>query len=388
VTQGWKQGAVAEFCHVEYGTRVVRKRDQGSAYPVYGGGGATFAMDTFNREDRVVIARFGMSEWCTRFVAGKFFLNDSGLTLSPRNPEELLPQYLDLWALAMNDEIYSLGKGAAQKNLDAPAFRRLPVSHPIEVSAQRRIVHILHEALRDVAASKANAERNAANARALFDSHLQVLFSHHGEGWVQTSLGEEIDLLPGFAFKSPQYTEAEVGVRLLRGDNIVQGRLRWDNAKRWPASDVAAYERYRLCAGDVVLAMDRPWVTAGLKRARISDSDLPCLLVQRTARLRGNGRLDNGFLLYLISSPPFARHILGIQTGLGVPHISGQQIKDFRFWRPSMGEQLEIACKLDELVEDIQRLEAIFLRKREALLELTTSLLHHAVGGQLGTQAA
>jgi type I restriction enzyme, S subunit len=172
-------------------------------------------------------------------------------------------------------------------------------------------------------------------------------------------------------------------VRLLRGDNIVQGSLRWDDVKKWPASDMAEYKSYELCAGDVVLAMDRAWVKAGLKRAQISEDDLPCLLVQRTARLRATGSLDSRFLLYLISSAAFTYHILGVQTGIGVPHISGQQIKDFRFARPPLPRQREIVTEIDGLREETQRLETIYRQKLAALDELKKSLLHQAFSGNL-----
>ena len=72
----WEIKRLDDACEVEYGTRVVQKKDGGKIYPVYGGGGATFFMDTFNREDCLVVARFAMSAQCTRFVEGKFFLND------------------------------------------------------------------------------------------------------------------------------------------------------------------------------------------------------------------------------------------------------------------------------------------------------------------------
>ena len=36
--------------------------------------------------------------------------------------------------------------------------------------------------------------------------------------------------------------------------------------------------------GDVILAMDRPWIEAGLKWAFVRESDLPAFLVQRVAR--------------------------------------------------------------------------------------------------------
>src|SRR6266550_4937746 len=148
-----------DVCEVEYGTRVVQKRDGGTVYPVYGGGGATFQMDEFNREDRLVIARFGMSEECTRFVAGKFFLNDSGLTVWPKNGV-LLPRYLDYQMLSLNDDIYALGKGAAQKNLDVPAFRALPLLVPNDASDQQRVVGILDEAFEGLGTARANAEQN------------------------------------------------------------------------------------------------------------------------------------------------------------------------------------------------------------------------------------
>ena len=233
-------------------------------------------------------------------------------------------------------------------------------SYPIPIPPlpeQRRIVGILDKAFAGIATAKANTEKNLQNARALFESHLKSIFTEKGEERVGTTLGGEADLLSGFPFKSARYTNSEKDVRLLRGDNIVQGSLRWDDVKRWPASDTAEYKRYELTTGDVVLAMDRPWVKAGLKRAQISFDDLPCLLVQRTARLRGNGSMNNRFLVYLISSGAFTQHILGLQTGIGVPHISGQQIRDFQFLKPPVKEQLHIAHQLDEFLAETQRLE-------------------------------
>jgi type I restriction enzyme S subunit len=156
--------------------------------------------------------------------------------------------------------------------------------------------------------------------------------------------------------------------------------------KKWPANDTEAYDRYQLRDGDVVLAMDRPWVKAGLKRATISADDLPCLLVQRTARLRGGVNLDNRFLIYIIGSEAFTHHLLGVQTGIGVPHISGQQIKDFNFARPPIAEQRRIADNLDTLRAETRRLESIYQQKLAALEALKKSLLHQAFNGQLSDE--
>ena len=172
--------------------------------------------------------------------------------------------------------------------------------------------------------------------------------------WPLTTLDDEVELLTGFPFKSDRYTDAVDGIRLLRGDNIIQGSLRWDGVKKWPAADVVGYENYQLQYRDVVLAMDRPWIEAGLKYAAIFNADLPCLLVQRTARLRGGARLDTEFLRYIIGSREFTQHILAVQTGTVVPHISAKQIKEFSFFLPPLPKQKAIASvlgTLDDLIE-------------------------------------
>jgi type I restriction enzyme S subunit len=167
--------------------------------------------------------------------------------------------------------------------------------------------------------------------------------------WKFTTLGAEADLISGFPFRSNKYTDDPRDVRLLRGDNIVQGNIRWVNAKRWSIEDAPNFEQYELKKDDVVLAMDRPWIDAGLKYAAIDNDDLPCLLLQRTTRLRGGPNLDIRFLRYVIGSPEFTKHIQSITTGSLVPHISSRQIKDFVFRLPPLATQERIAAVLSAL---------------------------------------
>jgi type I restriction enzyme S subunit len=172
--------------------------------------------------------------------------------------------------------------------------------------------------------------------------------------WVDTELGAVADLLPGYAFKSSSFTDSSSGIRLVRGDNVAQGGLRWDGAKRWPVDKLDGLEKYELSQGDVVIAMDRPWIDAGLKYASVTKSDVPSLLVQRVARLRARLGLDQGFLRYVVGSPQFTSYILGIQTGTAVPHISGSQIAAYRFRLPDIAEQRRIAGVLGVLDEKIE----------------------------------
>lgn len=168
-------------------------------------------------------------------------------------------------------------------------------------------------------------------------------------------LADHVNLMTGYPFKSASYTNDPDALRLVRGDNVVQGCLRWDNAARWPSEQTDGLEQYRLEPGDVVLAMDRPWIEAGLKYARIGIADVPALLVQRVSRLRAGDKLDQGFLFYLIGSQTFTNHVLAVQTGTAVPHISGNQILDFRFQLPPLREQRAIANVLGALDDKIEQ---------------------------------
>ena len=135
-----------EVASIEFGTRVVKSKVAGTQYPVYGGGGETFRIDSYNRENRVVVGRFALSKQCTRFVSGKFFLNDSGLTVKTKDAAVLIQDLLDKLILYSNDFIYNLARGAGQKNLNINDFKELKISFPINIEEQQRIVKILDKA--------------------------------------------------------------------------------------------------------------------------------------------------------------------------------------------------------------------------------------------------
>ena len=59
----------------------------------------------------------------------------------------------------------------------------------ISIPEQQSIVAILDQAFADIEKARANAEKNLKNARELFDSYLQQVFSQRGEKWVDSTLG-------------------------------------------------------------------------------------------------------------------------------------------------------------------------------------------------------
>lgn len=171
-------------------------------------------------------------------------------------------------------------------------------------------------------------------------------------------LGELARIQAGYAFESARFTESPTDVPLVKGENVQQGYVDWSIAKRWPEAEMDALKQFLLKPGDIVVAMDRPWVEAGLKWAYIKPEDPPSLLVQRVARLRAGCELDQTYLRAVISSSYFSAYIQPIVTGVNVPHISGKQIAGFKVPVPPLEQQSKVAALIsayDDLIANNQR---------------------------------
>ncbi|RJX67242.1 restriction endonuclease subunit S [Vibrio sinensis] len=191
-------------------------------------------------------------------------------------------------------------------------------------------------------------------------------------GWEFTTFEHHIDLLSGFAFKSAQYTENSDDIRLLRGDNIAPNTLRWDGVKTWDKHQYAELQKYHLRENDFVIAMDRTWVSSGLKVAEVTKNDLPCLLVQRVARIRSLPTLEQSLLRQYFSSHRFEQYVKGVQTETAVPHISSKQIKEFPLLLPPLPEQRKIAQILstwDRGITTTEKLIDASKQQKKALMQ-------------------
>ena len=166
--------------------------------------------------------------------------------------------------------------------------------------------------------------------------------------WVAAPIGRVATLQPGYAFKS-QWFSGE-GVRLLRGTNIVPDDTRWDEVAYLPTTMVAEFEEYRLHSGDIVIAMDRPLVSAGLKVAQLTETDLPALLLQRVGRFVVQECLYSGFLWHFLHSSLFIDHVRDQATGSDLPHISATDIETVMMPLPPLSEQRAIASRLNVLM--------------------------------------
>jgi type I restriction enzyme S subunit len=192
------------------------------------------------------------------------------------------------------------------------------------------------------------------------------------QGWSSTYVGDVVDMLNGYAFKSEWFKPA--GTRLLRNVNIAHGHVDWNTPAYVDAALAKEYGQFALDEGDLVLTLDRPIISSGLKFAVIGERDLPCLLLQRVARLSPDPRvLSRDFLVLWMLSDAF---IGALDPGRsnGVPHISTKQVASMPFRLPPIAEQARIVARVTEL----RRLCAD-LRQRLATSQATQSRLAEAL---------
>jgi type I restriction enzyme S subunit len=254
-------------------------------------------------------------------------------------------------------------------------------SYPIPVPPlpeQRRIVGILDEAFGGIVTAKANAEKSLQNARALFESYLQSVFTPRGKGWVVrqlASLCREITV----GHVGPMKTEyKESGVPFLRSQNIRPFEISMDNAMFIDAAFHRALKKSQLRPGDLAIVRTGYPGTAAVIPPELPDSNCSDLVIVRPSK-----EVNPHFLAAFFNSAFGKQLVLGKIVGAAQKHFNITAAKEVMLHVPPMPEQRVIVAKLDDLREEAQRLESIYQRKLAALDELKKSLLHQAFAGKL-----
>ncbi|MGL6336207.1 restriction endonuclease subunit S [Aeromonas jandaei] len=201
--------------------------------------------------------------------------------------------------------------------------------------------------------------------------------------WEYRKIKYFIEVLPGFAFKSQDYSNNPEDLKLLRGINVSPDQIKWDDTVFWPKEKTAGLDSFMLKKGDLVIAMDRPWVSSGIRIAEIQKDDLPCLLLQRVGRIRGGSELSTEYVKLLLSTNLFLSYFEPMLTGISVPHISTDQIEQFCCPIPSIKEQNDILQFIRNEMTQFEKTLSIQKYEIDKLKEYKTTLINSAVTGKI-----
>ncbi|MEQ6918218.1 restriction endonuclease subunit S [Halomonas aquatica] len=254
---------------------------------------------------------------------------------------------------------------------------------------QKRIVTILDDAFEEIDTVVANTENNLANARELFDSYLNSVFSQRGEGWVEMRLEEIV-------------SSTQIGLvrnRKEQGENLEHGYVKMDNITPYNRfdgknivrveADKPEVEKYRLKKDDLLFNTRNSYELVGKSCLYDIDKEEPVLFNNNIMRIRFVGEIYPNFAAYLFYSPKVKKQLESMKSGTtNVSAIYYKSLKDIRLAFPSLDTQKTICRRLDEMSARTQKLEAIYQQKLTALAELKQSLLHKAFSGELTVERA
>ena len=263
--------------------------------------------------------------------------------------------------------------GAGIQHFTGEALAQFEIPVP-PLSEQQRIVGILDEAFGGLASAQAHAAQNLQNARDLFESHLNAVFTQRGEGWVEKSLGEVADLLDCL-HKTPIY--AETGFPMVRVTDIKPGFLDLSKTRKVDEQTFKAFSKgHNPKAGDIVFSR-----VGSCGVSALVNSDEPFCLGQNTVFILP--KINSVLLYHYLNSPHAKEQFKAFIDGTTQPTISMKSIRQVAVPIAPPAEHDGLVAKLDSMREETQRLESIYQRKLAVLAELKKSLLHQAFNGEL-----
>ncbi len=172
-------------------------------------------------------------------------------------PKQFLPAFFNLYSQS-NDYLSTVAKectGTTRNRISRSNLGLTPVPVP-QLPEQQRIVGLLDEAFAGIASAKANAEKNLQNARALFESHLQSVFTRRGPDWVEKKLEEVVDakctLSYGIVQPGQEYLN---GLPVVRPTDLTTSVIALSGLKRIDPKLADSYRRTTLRGGELLLCV-------------------------------------------------------------------------------------------------------------------------------------
>ena len=284
--------------------------------------------------------------------------------------EQLDYKYLYHYLTSIVELLDSLGTGATFRELSSGKLKEVPIPVP-PLPEQRRIVALLDEAFADLAAARAAAERNLRNARALFDSRLNEVFTRKGEGWVERRLGD--------------FGKVSMCKRIFKEETTPNGDIPFYKIGTFGKEPdayipIETYNRYRAKypfpkKGDILIS------ASGTIGRRIRYGGEPAYFQDSNIVWIDNDEKQvlNDFLYHFYRACEW-----NSTKGATISRLYNDNLRQIVIALPtSFQEQRRIVAHLDALAAETRKLENLFERKLAALDELKKSILRQAFNGEL-----
>lgn len=301
------------------------------------------------------------------------YFQDSNIVWIDNDESEVLNEYLYKFYGHCK---WNASKGATISRLYNDDLRRIQIPIP-PLEEQKQIVAILDEAFAAIEQAQANIEKNIDNAKELFQSKLNEIFSQKGEGWKEKSLGEACIVERG---SSPRpikkyITESEDGVNWIKIGDVAENAKFVTHTKQKITKEGAEKSRY-VGKGDFILSnsmsFGRPYIMK-----------IDGYIHDGWFVLRLPEDIHSDYFWQLLSSSFVKNQINQLAAGAIVKNISGDLVKKVNLSIPPIEAQKTIASQCDSLSLVIKSVISTYETKLTNLEDLKQSLLEQAFAGKL-----
>ena len=201
------------------------------------------------------------------------------------------------------------------------------------------------------------------------------------ENWEVKILSKIIWLRARLGWKGLKAEEyVEFGYPFLSAFNIINNQLNWSglnyiNKQRYDESP-----EIKLSVGDVLIVKDG----AGIgKTARVDSLPYGKSTVNSSLGvITPSEILDYQYLYYFLLSNPFQNMVGFLKNGMGVPHLTQENIKSALIPIPPISEQRAIASYLDAKTAQIDSLISLKQEKIDELKDYKKSVIYEYVTGK------
>jgi type I restriction enzyme, S subunit len=311
-------------------------------------------------------------------------INQALLKLTPSNDLDVV--FLKLWMESPNfqDQLRARTKGVAIKNVaSVKILKEIEVELP-PLAEQKRIVAILDEAFEGISAAVGNAEKNLANARELFESYLNSVFSDKGDGWVEKPIAQIATKIgSGATPRGGQESYKAEGIPLIRSLNVHDRKFKYDDLAFLHDEQAEKLDNVIVQKGDVLLNITGASVA---RCCQVPDDVLPARVNQHVSIIRPiQSIVSPRFLEYSLTARSNKDRLLGVgeKGGSTRQAITKAEIQEFQLAYPPFNTQAAATSRLDGLSIETSRLENIYQQKLESLAELKQAILQKAFAGEL-----
>ena len=329
----------------------------------------------------------GNGDLNVKYYKGKFDAYQRTYIVEPSKESLLNCRYLYYFMSLYLEQLRKMTLGGVIQYIKLSFLTEAIIPLP-PLPEQERIVAILDEAFGAIATATRNAERNLANAQALFEIQLEKTVLQPDGVCKDVVLGDICDLQNGYAFKSGDYIKRSKTLNI-RMSNIRPGGA-FDpehNQRCLPDSYAEQYSDYLLKDGDLIIAMTdmagEPKIL-GVPTLVSNRNGRAFLLNQRVGKLfsfSGNVRVP--YLRYALTCPSVKRYYKDKGAGGLQINISKKQILTLPIRLPSLASQDRAVLALQGLAKLCRNLGSVGHEKLQSTYTLKQSLLHKAFTGEL-----